>query len=214
MVGDIKGVVVLDNEGKRIIAKYYNAPKSLETNPQQKWFERQLFLKSNKQGTGTSAAAAAGGSTGPSKPLNMYENDIMTVENYVAIFRCYVDMTIYILGDKDDNELILATVLDTVHDCFDKIFKHSIERKSLINNMTAVILVIDELIDQGILMATDPQTILKRINIKGAVGPSLGAPEAQESSTPATQAAGAGGGSMFASVFASAKSQLAKTLAL
>ncbi len=34
MVGDVKGVVVLDNEGKRIIAKYYNSPKSLETNSQ------------------------------------------------------------------------------------------------------------------------------------------------------------------------------------
>lgn len=77
----------------------------------------------------------------------MYENDIMTVENYVAIFRCYTDMTIYLLGDKDDNELVLAQVLDCVHDCWDKIFKHSIERKSLINNMTAVILVIDELVD-------------------------------------------------------------------
>jgi hypothetical protein len=32
MVGDVKGVVVLDNEGKRIIAKYYNQPKSLENN--------------------------------------------------------------------------------------------------------------------------------------------------------------------------------------
>ena len=100
----------------------------------------------------------------------MYENDIMTVENYVAIFRCYVDMSIYILGEKDDNEIILAMVLDTVHECFDKVFKHSIERKSLINNMTAVILVIDELIDQGIVMATDSQTILKRINIKGSLG--------------------------------------------
>jgi len=80
----------------------------------------------------------------------------MTVENYVAIFRCYVDMTIYLLGDKDDNELVLANVLDCVHECLDKIFKHSIERKSLISNMTAVILVIDELIDQGIIMSTDP----------------------------------------------------------
>jgi hypothetical protein len=25
IVGDVKGVVVLDNEGKRIIAKYYNS---------------------------------------------------------------------------------------------------------------------------------------------------------------------------------------------
>ena len=78
----------------------------------------------------------------------MYENDIMNVEDYVALFRCYGDMTIYVLGDaKHDNELILASVLDTIHECFDHVFKHNIERKSLINNMTWVILVIDELID-------------------------------------------------------------------
>ena len=154
MVGDVKGVVVLDNEGKRIIAKYYNAPRGLETNHNQKNFERQIFIKSNKQGN--------------SAKVNMYENDIMTIDNYTAVFRCYTDMTIYILGDRDDNELVLAMVLDTIHECFDKVFKHSIERKSLINNMTAVILVIDELIDQGIIMATDSATILKRINIKGA----------------------------------------------
>ena len=85
--------------------------------------------------------------------MNIHENDIMNVEDYVAIFRCYTDMTIYVIGDaKNDNELILATVLNTIHDCFDTIFKHNVERKSLINNMTGVILVIDELIDQGIIM--------------------------------------------------------------
>lgn len=32
-VGDVKGIVVLDNEGRRVIAKYYNAKDtSLETN--------------------------------------------------------------------------------------------------------------------------------------------------------------------------------------
>ena len=62
-------------------------------------------------------------------------------------------MTIYVLGDgKNDNELILSSVLDTIHSCFGTVFINNIERKSLINNMTAVILVIDELIDQGIIM--------------------------------------------------------------
>ena len=109
-------------------------------------------------------------------------------------------------------------MLDCVHDCWDKIFKHSIERKSLINNMTAVILVIDELVDQGIIMSTDPNTILKRINIKGALG-SVGAGGSSEGNTESASSQGStaqssGGGGMFASVFASAKSQLAKTLAL
>ena len=98
----------------------------------------------------------------------MYENDIMNIDDYVAIFRCYTDMTIYVLGDgKYDNELILAQVLDTIHECFDTVFKHNIERKSLINNMTGVILVIDELIDQGIIMTLDHTVILQRITSKG-----------------------------------------------
>ena len=35
-VGNVKGVIVLDNEGKRIIAKYYNYPSGLENNDKQK----------------------------------------------------------------------------------------------------------------------------------------------------------------------------------
>merc|ERR1712086_664241 len=112
-----------------------------------------LFTKSNKQ-------------EGAAK-LNMYENDIMNIDDYVAVFRCYSDMTVYVLGDgKQDNELILASVLDTIHECFDQVFKHNIERKSLINNMPGVILVIDELIDQGIIMQLEPNVILQRISSK------------------------------------------------
>lgn len=48
MIGDVKGVIVLDNEGKRMIAKYYNNPTGLEQNEQQKKFEKQIFVKSNK----------------------------------------------------------------------------------------------------------------------------------------------------------------------
>lgn len=197
MVGNVKGVIVLDNEGRRIIAKYYNEELNmgLQTNPQQKEFERQLFTKSNKQ-------------EGAAK-LNMYENDIMNVDDYVAVFRCYTDMTVYVLGDgKYDNELILASVLDTIHDCFDQVFKHNIERKSLINNMTGVILVIDELIDQGIIMQLDSQIILQRISSKDMSGGGGGA-----------QAEGSGGlmgmfgnnqqqeqsSGMFASIFSSAR---------
>ena len=36
MVGNVKGVIVLDNEGRRIIAKYYNQEHNigLQTTPQ------------------------------------------------------------------------------------------------------------------------------------------------------------------------------------
>ena len=117
-VGDVKGVVVLDNEGRRVISKYYNSKTTpLESTTSQKTFERQLFLKSNKQTSGKSSAPSTAAT-------NLYENDIMIVDSYTAVFRCYSDMSIYILGMAEDNELLLGQVLDCIHECFDKIFKH------------------------------------------------------------------------------------------
>ena len=115
-------------------------------------------------------------------------------------------MTIFIIGLADDNELILSLVLDCIHDCFDTIFRGQIERRSLIANMSGVILVIDELFDQGIIMNLNSETIVQRIKTGKSSSSSSGATQAgapQESSS-----------SMFASVFSSARSQLAKTMGM
>ena len=81
--------------------------------------------------------------------------------------------------------------------------------------MTGVILVIDELIDQGIIMQLDSNIILQRIGSKndgknddaqpasgGLLGSLMGVQQAQENS------------GMFSSIFSSARSQVSKTLAL
>ena len=146
----------------------------------------------------------------------------MTVDNYVAIFRCYSDMTIFIIGHIDDNELILGQLLDCMHECFDRIFRKGIERKSLIENMSGVILVIDELLDQGIVMHLEPSTILARIDTKGKGGShhrsggddgGHGGDSASGSGQPDSSRSGGSGGP-FASVFSSARSQLAKSMGM
>ena len=146
----------------------------------------------------------------------MYENNIMNVDAYVACFRCYEDLAIYVLGDgKQDNVLILASVLDTIHECFNTVFKNNIERKSLINNMTGVILVIDELIDQGVIMQLEPTVILQRITSKGDSISGGTADEGKSggifSSSSQQQEQSSG---LFSSIFASARNQVSKTLAL
>ena len=146
----------------------------------------------------------------------------MTVDNYVAIFRCYSDMTIFIIGHIDDNELILGQLLDCMHECFDRIFRKGIERKSLIENMSGVILVIDELLDQGIVMHLEPSTILARIDTKGKGGASShrggghqdDSHHGEASSSAAGGSSSGGSGGLFASVFSSARSQLAKSMGM
>ena len=103
-------------------------------------------------------------------------------------------------------------MLEAIHETFDRIFKKNIERKSLINNMTAVILVIDELVDDGIIMALDPSTILHRIKMKLNYEDAREEEEAEEEVE--TKASGGGGGGLFASVFASAKKSLDNSLNL
>ena len=194
-VGDVKGVIILDNEGARVMAKYYNSKGTFfETLSSQKAFERTVFQKSNKV-------------SGSNRSANSFENDIMTVDNYVAIFRMYSDFSIFIIGHSDDNELILGMVLDCIHECFDRIFRHNIERKSLINNMSGVILVIDELFDQGIVMHLDPNVILARIKTQKSSSSSA-------HTAPGADTGADAGGGLFASVFSGARSQLAKTMGM
>ena len=131
----------------------------------------------------------------------------MTLDNYVAIFRTYSDMTIFIVGLADDNELILGLVLDCIHECFDRIFKGQIERKSLIGSMSGVILVIDELFDHGIIMNLDSNTILSRIRTSKASGGHAVASNTSSNETTSSS-------SLFSSVFSSARSQLAKTMGM
>ena len=130
----------------------------------------------------------------------------MIVDKYTAVFRCYSDMSIYILGHSDDNELVLGQVLDCIHEVFDRIFKGQFERKSLVANMSSVILVIDEVIDQGgIVMHTQPSVIHDRI--KKQKQPSAGVASAIQEEHSASS-------SMFSSMFGAAKSSLARTMGL
>ena len=128
-------------------------------------------------------------------------------------------MTIFIIGHIDDNELILGMLLDCMHECFDRIFRKGIERKSLIENMSGVILVIDELLDQGVIMHLEPSTVLARIDTKGKGGHSHsggdhGSGHGESASGATTGSSSSGGSGLFASVFSSARSQLAKSMGM
>ena len=138
----------------------------------------------------------------------------MTVDNYVAIFRSYSDMSIFIIGHSEDNELILAQLLDCMHECFDRIFRKGIERKSLIDNMSGVILIVDELLDQGVIMHLDPSTIIARINTKSKSSSSAAAGSSATEGGSAQASSSSGGSGLFASVFSSARSQLAKSMGM
>ncbi|CAF4411550.1 unnamed protein product, partial [Adineta steineri] len=67
----IKGIIILDNDGNRILAKYYN--QSYATVKEQKEFEKSLFNKTHK-GSG----------------------DVILLDNWTIVYRNNVDLLFYV----------------------------------------------------------------------------------------------------------------------
>ena len=70
-------------------------------------------------------------------------------------------MIILVVGSAHDNELIVSEVLNTIHECFDSIFPRGINRKNLTDNLIPVIMILDELIDDGIIITTETDVIIE-----------------------------------------------------
>ena len=74
-----------------------------------------------------------------------------------------MDVTLYLLGSLDENELILQQAFNAFKDSLDLILNSGIDKKNIQENYDMVLLAIDETIDDGIILETDPATIASRV---------------------------------------------------
>eukprot|EP00887_Chlorella_sp_A99_P003613 scaffold7.g3613.t1 len=86
----VQNLLLLDSEGKRIAVKYYS--KQWATVPQQAEFEKSVFAK-------TARTNARG------------EPEIIMFDDVVVVFKFIGDLQFYVTGAADENEVILAAVL-------------------------------------------------------------------------------------------------------
>jgi hypothetical protein len=105
----VNAIILLAADGHRIFAKYYNAPHvplgtpaGSTTHPganpyptlkEQKAFEKGLFEKTAKQST-----------------------DIVLFDNRVVVFKNEADVTLYVVGSADENEILLFNVVLALRD--------------------------------------------------------------------------------------------------
>ncbi len=88
--------------------------------------------------------------------------DIVMLDKQIAVYKLHGDVTIYVLGSHDNNELILAAALETIQDALEILLRGHVSRRALLENFDYVLLVIDETIDKGVLIETDAQVIATR----------------------------------------------------
>jgi coatomer subunit zeta len=133
----MKGVVVLDSEGSRLFAKYFGKLEGdLE---RQKKMELDLYSKTPK----------GNAYYGLNFLLLKIKGDVILSENYCGVVKSITDLLIYVIGDSNENELLLSEVLDAVTDSLDVLFGSQLEKRTLLENFDLLILTVDEIFEEG-----------------------------------------------------------------
>ncbi|XP_043530688.1 coatomer subunit zeta-1-like isoform X4 [Chiloscyllium plagiosum] len=137
----VKAIIILDNDGERLHAKYYD--DAYPSTKEQRNFEKNIFSKTHKS-----------------------DSDIAFLEGLTIIYKSSVDLYIYIVGNSQENELMLMAVLNCLFDSLSQMLRKNVEKKSLMENMDGLLLILDEVVDGGVILESDPQQVIQKVNFR------------------------------------------------
>ncbi|KAF2436241.1 vesicle coat component [Tothia fuscella] len=154
----INAILILStDDASRIYAKYYQAPhlplntpahstsfpgaSPYQTLKEQKAFEKGLHEKTIKT-----------------------NGDVILYDNRVVVYKSDGDVMLYVVGNADENEILLFQAILALRDSLTILLKNSVDKRTIIENYDLVCLAIDELCDDGIILETDPVTIVTRVS--------------------------------------------------
>ncbi|KAI4325346.1 hypothetical protein MLD38_030756 [Melastoma candidum] len=138
----IKNILLLDSEGKRIAVKYFS--DDWPTNGAKLAFEKSVFTRTLKTNARTEAEIA------------MFENNIV-------IYKFVQDVHFFVTGGDNDNELVLASVLQGFCEAVALILRNNVDKNEALENLDLILLCIDEIVDGGMILETDAATIAGKV---------------------------------------------------
>lgn len=121
----VKGMLILDMDGNRILAKYYDK-NVFPTVKEQKAYEKNLFSKTHRA-----------------------NGEIIMLDGLTCVYKSNVDLFFYVMGSSYENELLLSSVLNCLYDSVSLILKKNVEKQAVLDNLDIVMLAFDEICDGG-----------------------------------------------------------------
>ncbi|XP_036307260.1 coatomer subunit zeta-2 isoform X2 [Pipistrellus kuhlii] len=158
----VKAVFILDNDGHRLLAKYYD--DTFPSMKEQMAFEKNVFNKTNRT---DSEIAFFGGMT--------------------IVYKSSIDLFLYVVGSSQENELMLMSVLTCLYESLNHVLRKNMEKRWLLENMDGAFLVLDEIVDGGlfpvtssphplmrtevsVILESDPQQVIQKVNFRADDG--------------------------------------------
>ena len=131
----VKAIIVLDNDGERLCANYFDE-ESFPTTDYQSKFEERLFDKTTNN-----------------------DSEIILFDSFTVVYRSNVDLMFFVVGGCDENELILNQVLECFYECVTDVLRKNVEKSEFMAEYSQVLMVIDNMIDDGVIMEVDPDEV-------------------------------------------------------
>jgi len=111
---------------------------------QQKLFEKNVFNKTHKS-----------------------DSEIALLEGLTVVYKGNVDLFFYVVGSAQENELMLTSVLTCLYDAVNLLLRKNVEKRILLRHIDSVFLIVDEIVDGGVIMAVDGASVLDQIVMRG-----------------------------------------------
>ncbi|KAJ6062303.1 uncharacterized protein N7446_006423 [Penicillium canescens] len=154
----VNAVLVMSaDDGSRIFTKYYSAPIP------------PPVLSPTRPTTPAPTHTPLSRSSAPlkrasSKKTNKSSSDVILYDNRIVVFKMESDVMLYVVGSADENEVLLYNVVLSLRDALGILFKGATDKRTIVENYDLVSLTIDEIIDDGIILETDPVMIASRVS--------------------------------------------------
>lgn len=142
---EIAGILITSKSGRKIIGKYYK--ETPELTQQKPDLEKKLHTKvSRSDDTG--------------------DEDILLFEKYSVIYRSYRDVRLYLLTAHTENELVALEVFNAFLEALGFLLDHDITELTIAENLDLVLLLIDELVDDGMVYEINSEELLQRVSMR------------------------------------------------
>ncbi|CCD24274.1 coatomer subunit zeta NDAI_0C06150 [Naumovozyma dairenensis CBS 421] len=159
----VEAVLILDSEGKRLYAKYYEPPHGSLEQQQTKTDSKAIsllhphFKTVKKQEEFESKLHAK---------LGKQDDEIIIFNDHLILYQHTSDITLYVIGPINGNEIILDDTLTGIKSSIDMIMGPygGVDKRNIQEHYDEVLLAIDESIDNGIIMENFAATIAARVS--------------------------------------------------
>lgn len=115
------------------------------TNAAKLAFEKSVFTKTQKTNARTEA-------------------EITMIDSYIVVYKFSQDLHFFATGGDNENELILATVLQGFFDSVSLILRNNVDKRAALENLDLIFLCLDEIVDRGLVLETEAGAIAEKVS--------------------------------------------------